>query len=121
VQTALLASLFELGGELVSAIDLHRANGERHAVLQSIEELSRGRGRGAGVGLNDVPARDHVAGGELFEDHTGQRTHVQGIDLQQVAGLPYPTRTVGVVFQRRQIQRIIAPLPAIEGWRDIPK
>src|SRR5713226_5471344 len=49
VQTALLASLFELGGELASAIDLDRANGKGHAVLQGIEELSSSRGGGAGV------------------------------------------------------------------------
>ena len=34
MQAALLASLFELGGELASAVDLQGANGERHAVLQ---------------------------------------------------------------------------------------
>jgi hypothetical protein len=33
-----------------------------------------------------VPAGDHVAGGELFEDHAGHRTHVQGVDLDQLAG-----------------------------------
>jgi hypothetical protein len=38
------------------------------------------------VGLNDVPAGNHIAGGELFEDHAGNGTHVQGIDFDQVAG-----------------------------------
>src|SRR5713101_2290183 len=38
MQAALLASKFKLGGELAAAIDLDRANGERHAVLQGIEE-----------------------------------------------------------------------------------
>ena len=56
-------------------------------MLQGIEELGGGLGGGAGVGLNHIPTRDHVAGGELFEDHAGQRTHVQSIDLDQIAGL----------------------------------
>jgi hypothetical protein len=34
VQAPLLAGLFELGGELASAVDLHRANGKGHAVLK---------------------------------------------------------------------------------------
>jgi len=40
VQTALLAILFELGGELASTIDRQRANGERHAVLQGIRSIA---------------------------------------------------------------------------------
>ena len=87
MQAALLAGLFELGGELGAAIDLHGADGKGHAVLQSIEELGSGLGGGASVRLNHIPAGDHVAGGELFEDHAGYRTHVQGIDLDQIAGL----------------------------------
>jgi hypothetical protein len=90
VQSALLAGLFELGGELASAIDLHGANGERHAVLQSIEELSCGLSGGVGMGLDDVPARDYVAGGELFEDDAGDGTDIDGIDLNQVAGAEDP-------------------------------
>jgi hypothetical protein len=38
------------------------------------------------VRLNHVPARDHVASGELFEDHAGERTHIQSIHLHQIAG-----------------------------------
>ncbi len=66
VQTALLASLFEVGGELRAAVDLHGANGERHALLQGVEELSRSLRRGASVRLQNIPTRDHIAGGELF-------------------------------------------------------
>jgi hypothetical protein len=87
VLTALLASLFEVGGELRAAVDLHRANGKGHAVLQGIEELSRGLRRGARVCLENIPRRDHIAGGELFEDQTWHRTHPQSIDLDQVAGV----------------------------------
>jgi hypothetical protein len=28
------------------------------------------------MSLNDVPTRDHVAGGELFEHHSGHGPHV---------------------------------------------
>ena len=56
VEAALLAGLFELGGKLGTAIDLHRPDGEGHAVLQGVEELSRGLGGGAGVSLQHVPA-----------------------------------------------------------------
>lgn len=85
-QAALLTGGFELGGELAAAIDLHRANGKGHAVQHGLEELGGGEGGGASVGLNHVPARDHIAGGELFEDHAGQGTHVESIDLHQIAG-----------------------------------
>jgi hypothetical protein len=86
MEATLLAGEFKLGGELGTAIDLHGADGEGHAVLQRVEELSRGLGGGAGVGLNHVPAGDHVTGGELFEDDAGYGTHVQGIDFDQIAG-----------------------------------
>ena len=62
MEVTLLAGEFELGGELGTAIDLHGADGKGHAVLQSVEELSRGLGGGASVSLNHVPAGDHVAG-----------------------------------------------------------
>ena len=62
VQSTLLAGLFEVGGELRAAIDLQGADGKRHAVLQSVKELSCGLRSGARVGLNDVPARDDVRG-----------------------------------------------------------
>jgi len=52
VQAALLASRFEVGGELRAAVDLHRANGERHARLQGIEQLSRS--------LKDLSVWEHV-------------------------------------------------------------
>ncbi len=85
VQSALLTGLLELGGKLRAPVDLQSADGEGHAVLQGVEELGAGLGGGAGVGLNHIPARDHVAGGELLEDHAGQRPHVEGIDFDQIA------------------------------------
>src|SRR5208283_2170320 len=63
VQSALQTSLLELGSELRAAVDLYGANGEGHAVLQGIKELSCGLRGGASVCLEDIPARDHVAGG----------------------------------------------------------
>jgi len=81
----LLTGLLELGGELRAAIDLQSADGEGHAVLQGVEELGGSEGGGTGVSLNHIPARDHVASRELFEDHAGQRAHVEGIDLDQIA------------------------------------
>ena len=83
----MLTGLFELGGELRAAIDLHSANGKRHAVQQSFQELSGVLSGGSAVGLDHVPARDHIAGGELFEDHAGHRAHLQGIDLDEVTRL----------------------------------
>jgi hypothetical protein len=41
------------------------------------------------MGLDHVPARDHIASGELFEDHAGHGTHVHSIDLDQVARLQH--------------------------------
>src|ERR1700687_3470151 len=87
MEAALLAGLFELGGELGAAIDLHGADGKRHTMLQSVEELGGGLSSGARVRLQHVPAGNHIASGELFEDHAGKGTHVQGIDFDQVAGL----------------------------------
>jgi len=85
MQSALLTGLLELGGKLRAPIDLQSADGEGHAELQGVEELVGGLGGGAGVGLNHIPARVHVAGGELLEDHTRQRAHVAGIDFDQIA------------------------------------
>lgn len=34
----------------------------------------------------NVPARDHVDGGEVLEDYAGRRPHVEGVDLDEVTG-----------------------------------
>jgi hypothetical protein len=57
VQAAPLAGEFELGGELRTAIDVHRADGKGRTELQGIEELGGGLGGGASVRLNRIPAR----------------------------------------------------------------
>jgi len=87
MEAALLAGLLELGSKLGTAVNLQGADGKRHAELQGVEELSGGLGGGAGVRLQHVPAGNHVASGELFKDHAGNGTDVQGIDFDQVAGL----------------------------------
>jgi hypothetical protein len=72
VQAALLAGLLEFGGKLGTAVDLGGANGKRHAMGEGVEEVGGGGGASAAVGLQDVPARDQIAGGELLE-------HLRGI------------------------------------------
>src|SRR5207253_4189335 len=47
MEAPLLASLFELGGELGTAVDLHRPDRKGHAELQGVEELSSGLSCGA--------------------------------------------------------------------------
>jgi hypothetical protein len=76
VEAALLAGLFELGGELRAAIDLDGADRKRHTVLQSVEELGGGLSGGASVRLQHIPAGNDIASGELFEDHAGDGTDV---------------------------------------------
>jgi len=56
-------------------------------VQQGFEKLTGRRSGSAGVSLDHVSARDRVAGGELFEHHSGKRTDIEGIDLHQIAGL----------------------------------
>jgi len=45
-------------------------------VLQGSEELGGGLGGSARVRLDHIPARDHVAGGELLEGHARHGAHV---------------------------------------------
>ena len=57
VQAALLAGEFELGGELGTAIDLHRPDRKGHAVLQGVEKLGCGLGGGPRVPRQSVLVR----------------------------------------------------------------
>ena len=66
--TALLTGALELRLELRSPIHLDRPHWEGHARLDGIQEGGGGRGGGPGVHLEDIPAGDHVAGGEVLED-----------------------------------------------------
>jgi len=87
LQPALLASVFKGGGEFATAIDLQDAEREGHALLQGVEKAGSRRGGGPAVGIDHVPARDHLASGELLEHHARHRAHLQGVDLDQIAGL----------------------------------
>ena len=82
--TALLAGLFDGGGEFTAAIDLKRLNREMHPVEQRLKEARGGHTRRAAVGLHDVPARDDIAGGELLEDEAGQGADIQRLDRHQI-------------------------------------
>src|SRR5271156_4243029 len=66
MKAALLAGLFELGGELRTASDLDGADGKGHAMLQGVKELGGGLSGGASVRLQHVPAGNHITSGELF-------------------------------------------------------
>src|SRR6266849_6370686 len=60
VQAALLASQFELSGKLAAAIDLDRANGKGHAVLQGNRGTQWRPKPWRGCGLESRPsARPH--------------------------------------------------------------
>jgi len=74
VEAALLAGLFELGGELRAAIDLEGTDRKRHTVLQSVEEL--GGGLSGGASVQHIPAGNNIASGERFEDYAGEGTDV---------------------------------------------
>jgi hypothetical protein len=75
----------EVGLELAAAVDLKRTYRKRHARLNRIEESRGGYGGSATADFDCVPARGHVAGGEVLEHHAGQGPQVQGVNLDQVA------------------------------------
>ena len=82
-----LAGLLEGALELGTAVDLDGPDGEGHAGNQAVGEAHSGGDRGPGVGSDHVPAGDDVAGREVFEHHAGDGAHVQGVHLDEVAGL----------------------------------
>ena len=87
---AMLVGLLEFSGELAAAIDLHGSDGERHPLLEAVEELRGGSSARARVSLQHVPARDDIARGEAFPDYGGQRSHIERIDLDEIIGLEGP-------------------------------
>lgn len=54
---------------------------------EPVEEARGGGGCSASAGFEHVPAGDGVAGGEVFEHDAGRGAHVQGVHLDEVAGL----------------------------------
>src|SRR3990172_12275785 len=69
---ALAAGVFELGHELGAAVDLDRSDREGHALEDRIQEAGRGVSRGAAMCLQDLPASEDVAGGEVLETKAGE-------------------------------------------------
>src|SRR6266545_970871 len=102
----------EVGHELAAAVDLDRRDWERHPFEHRLEGSGGGQGGGAAGELEHVPATDHVAGGEVLEDHAGPRADVQGVDLDQVARCGH-----GVVAR---LADRVRPLPAPLAGADPP-
>src|SRR3990172_2614318 len=69
---ALAAGGLELGHELGAAVDLDRSDREGHALADRIQEAGRGVSRGAAMSLQDLPASEDVAGGEVLEMEAGE-------------------------------------------------
>src|SRR3989304_2750040 len=67
LDAAQAAGVLEPGHELGAAVDLDGLNGEGHAGEDRIQEAGRGVSRGAAMCLQDLPASEHVAGGEVLE------------------------------------------------------
>ena len=82
----LLAGRSKGGSEFTAAVNRNGPDGDRHPPLPRREELGGGEAGGAAVGLDDIPAGDDIARGELCEDHAGERPYIQRIDLDEIAG-----------------------------------
>ena len=90
-----MAGLFEAGHGLGAAVYPVSSTGQAldsayckgHALVERVEEGGGAARRGALVHAHNVTARGHVDGGEVLKDHAGQRTHVEGVDLYDIAGL----------------------------------
>src|SRR5262249_59070369 len=55
------------------------------ALADGREKAHGALGGRALMDLEDIPARDHIAGGEVFEDDAGERPDVERIDLNEIA------------------------------------
>jgi len=86
-QALFLAGDLELGHELGTTVDLDGLHREGHLGDQLVEE-DRGRGGGCPIeGLGDGPFRDGVVGGEVFDGFVGRDIDVDGVELDEAAGL----------------------------------
>jgi len=68
-----------------AVVDADRPDGERHPLGEPIEDGGRGRRGCPPTELDRIPARDDVAGRELLPDLAGQRSDVEGVELDEVA------------------------------------
>src|SRR3990172_5418959 len=84
---ALAAGVLELGHELGAAVDLDRPHGGGHALADGIQEAGRGVSRGVAMCLQDLPAGEDVAGGEVLEREPGEEGDVSGVHLDDGAGV----------------------------------
>src|SRR3990170_8782285 len=83
---ALAAGVLEVGPKLGAAVDLDRLDREGHALEDRIQEAGRGVSRGAAMCLQDLPASEDVAGGEVLEGEPGEEGDVRGVHLDDGAG-----------------------------------
>jgi hypothetical protein len=83
----LLTGQLELGGELGAAVDLDGAARNRHTRLHGVQEARSRPGGGAVGHFEDIPARDHIAGREMRAHGAGQWPHIEGVELNAIAGL----------------------------------
>ena len=89
-----LALGFKRREEFGPAVPLDGADGKGHARLHGVQKLRGQRGGGPPIRLQDIPARDHIAGGKLFEDDPRQGADIEGVELDEVAAAGRDTRSV---------------------------
>jgi len=80
-------SLLELRLKLATPVHLDGFHREWHASGQAVQEGRGGLGGRSRVGLDHVPARNHIPGCEVLERHPRHGPHVQCVHLHQIARL----------------------------------
>src|SRR6202158_5620175 len=80
------AGSLKLGHKLRASVDLDRFDAEGHAFNDRIQEAGRRVCGGTAVSLQDLPAAEDVAGGEVFELESGEEMDMDGVDLDDEAG-----------------------------------
>ena len=83
---AVLTGLLKGGGELTAAIDLNGPDRHGHTPEERDKKLGGRDTGGSTIGFDHVPPRHDIARGELFEDDTRARPHIERIDLDEIAG-----------------------------------
>jgi hypothetical protein len=87
---ALLAGLLEFSGKFAAANRPARLRWGTALVAGPVEGLPGGSGARTRVRLQNVPARDALARGDVFPDHAGQRSHFGRIHLDKISALEGP-------------------------------
>ena len=82
-----LTGLLEAGHELAATIDLDRLDGKRKALHEIIEKGDCRASGGSGADPEDRLATDDIDGGELASLYAGERAQMDGIELDQCAGV----------------------------------